>query len=69
MIQVKKNEGILTALKLPAETRFMGGYMCLESLIKNKAPLQATAIIEGIDIPMNVRSTLLNNEDFWSQIV
>lgn len=69
LMQVEKYHGKALALKLPSKTRFFGASLCLESLIVNKAALQATVIIEDLDISYSVRSALLDNEDFWSPVI
>lgn len=53
------------ALVLPSKTRFFGVYSCLEKLVLNKAALQATVIVEGLDISNTLRSTVLDNDNFW----
>lgn len=66
--QKEKYGNKAVSLKLPPKTRWFYLAITLNTLLKNKAALQATVIQEGLDVNKEVRKNVLDNDHFWSVV-
>lgn len=58
----------VTALKLYPRTRFAYCVIMLQSLVRNKEPLQQTVLLRDLDIDRRVKTIALDEDYFWVRV-